>query len=90
VLLGGTVSRSIFPGAAALATEGTKIDCAAINAIGNKRKLYRFALRKYLLKKLVDIAASIHLTQNSINKDKAGVIRASTVTGDLVEPHPYF
>ena len=37
-LLGGTVSLSIFPGAAALAIEGMKIDCAAINAIGNKRK----------------------------------------------------
>jgi hypothetical protein len=52
--------------------------------------MWRFAFRKYLLNKSVDIAASMYLTQNSINKDKAGVIRASTVTGDLVEPHPYF
>jgi hypothetical protein len=85
-----TVLRSIFPGAAAFATEGTKIDCAAINAIGNKRKIWRFTFEKYLLRKLVDIAASTYLTQNAINKDKAGVIRASTDTGELDKPHPYF
>jgi hypothetical protein len=32
----------------------------------------------------------MYLPQNSINKDKAGVIRADTVMGDLVKPHPYF
>jgi hypothetical protein len=26
----------------------------------------------------------------AINKDKAGVIRASIDTGDLDKPHPYF